>query len=386
MALAPSEEEKGEATQRSDAASRLAARRAAKAAAKAAKRGTAPLVPGAVTKKVEAARSFYQDNARLLLGGIGAGLIAAVLWITFSLQSSKQEREATDQLYTGIEAMNAPVIGPEETPPEDISIDTYPSAPARAEKALAEFQRTAKQFPDSPAARWAALGEANALLQLGKYAEAEKAYQRLIGNEEVDAFLRARASEGAGFALEAQQKYAEAAKRFEQLAEVDQGVHKPLAEYHRARMYVALGDKKKAASLLEALVKAERARPPVEGTRYEGLIADAETLLTELAVELGDPKLRADIPSSSSGTSAAGSGKTGALTQDIVDALRKQLENKQGGEGLSKDIVDALEQQVQTGDTSATTVQVPAPKGGADPQPQPGEPPVPNTPAPAEPK
>lgn len=127
MAVAPSEEEKGEATQRSDAASRLAARRAAKAAAKAAKRGTSPLVPGSVTKKVEAARSFYQDNARLLLGGAGAGLIAAVLWITFSSQSRKQEREATDQLYAGIEAMNAPVIGPDETPPK-----TSRSTPIRA--------------------------------------------------------------------------------------------------------------------------------------------------------------------------------------------------------------------------------------------------------------
>jgi tetratricopeptide (TPR) repeat protein len=384
MGVAPSEEEKGGATQRSDAASRLAARRAAKAAAKAAKRGTAPLVPGAVTKKVEAARSFYQDNARLLLGGIGAGLIAAVLWITFSSQSNKQEREASDQLHTGIEAMNAPVIGPDETPPEDTSIDTYPSAQARAEKARTEFQRTAKSFPDSPAARWAALGEANALLQLGKYAEADKAYQRLIGDDEADAFLRARANEGAGFALEAQQKYAEAAKRFEQLGAIDNGAHKPLADYHGARMYVALGDKKKAAQLLEALVKAERARPPAEGTRYEGLIADAETLLTELSVELDDPKLRADIPSSSSGA-APGGAKTGALTQDIVDALRKQLENKQGGEGLSEEIVNALEQQVQTGDTSATTVQVPAPKGGAA-EPQPGQAPAPATPAPAEPK
>ena len=383
--MAPSEEEKGGATQRSDAASRLAARRAAKAAAKAAKRGTAPLVPGAVTKKVEAARSFYQDNARLLLGGIGAGLIAAVLWITFSSQSRKQEREATDQLHTGIEAMNAPVLGPDETPPEDTSIDTYPSAQARAEKARTEFQRTVKSFPGSPAARWAALGEANALLQLGKYAEADKAYQQLIGDDEADAFVRARANEGAGFALEAQQKYAEAAKRFEQLGDIDQGAHKPLADYHRARMHVALGDKKKAAQLLEALVKAERARPPADGTRYEGLIADAETLLTELSVELDDPKLRADIPSSSSAGAAPGGSKTGALTQDIVDALRKQLENKQGGEGLSEEIVNALEQQVQTGDTSATTVQVPAPKGAAG-QPQPAQAPAPATPAPAEPK
>jgi tetratricopeptide (TPR) repeat protein len=378
MAVAPSEEEKGEPTRRSDAASRLAARRAAKAAAKAAKRGTAPVVPGGVTKRVEAARSFYQDNARLLLGGIGAGLLVAVLWMTFASQMRKQAGEASDQLYSGVEAMIAPVLGPDETPPEDTSIDTYPSAKARAEKALSEFERTEKRFADSAAARWAALGKANALREVGKHAEAEKIYQRLIADKDADGFVCARATEGAGFALEAQQKYAEAEKRFEQLGELDKGAYKPLADYQRARMRMALGDKKKAAELLEALVKAERARPPAEGTRYEGVVSDAETLLAELAVDLGDPKLRVDLPASGGGPSAGG-GQPGALTQDIVDALRKQLENKQGGEGLSKEIVDALDQQVKSGESSSTTVKVPAPKAAAG-APQPG----PAQPAPAE--
>jgi tetratricopeptide (TPR) repeat protein len=369
--VAPSEEEKGETTPRSDAASRLAARRAAKAAAKAAKRGTAPIVPGGVTKKVEAARSFYQDNARLLLGGIGAGLLGAVLWLTFASQVRKQSGEATAQLYAGVETMNAPVLAPDQTPPEDLEVDTYPSAKARAEKARTEFQRTIKSFPDTPAARWAALGEANTLGVLDKHAEAEKAYQKLIADDAAEVFLRARALEGAGYALEAQEKYAEAEKRFEQLAELDQGAHKTLGDYHRARMLSALGQKQKAAELLAALIKAERARPPVEGGRYEGTLADAETLLTELSVALDDPKLRAEIPGASGSAAAGPGGKTGALTQDIVDALRKQLENQQGGEGLSKEIVDALDQQVKTGDSSATTIQVPSPKGaGATPQPE----------------
>ena len=376
MAGAPSEEDKGEATPRSDAASRLAARRAAKAAAKAAKRGTAPIVPGGVTKRVEAARSFYQDNARLLLIGVGAGLLAAVLWITLSSQAAKQGRQATDLLYAGVEAANAPVLGPDQTPPEDSTIDTYPSAEARAQKALAEFKRAIKQFPDARASQWAKLGEANALRELGKHAEAQKAYERVVADKEADSFVRARAVEGAGFALEAQQKYAEAEKRFAQLAELDKEAHKPLGDYHRARMLNALGQKQKAAEVLEALVKAERARPPGEGTRHEGVVSDAETLLSELSVELGNPKLRADIPAASSGATGA----PGGLTQDIVEALRKQLEAGQAqgeGGGLTKEIVDALDQQVKSGESTSTTVKVPAPKG--TPQPPPAE-------APAEPQ
>ena len=62
-------------------------------------------------------------------------------------------------------------------------------------------------------------------------------------------------------------------------------------------MQIALGQKQKAADLLQALLKAEKARPAGEGTRFESVVSDAETLLTELSVELNAPKLRADIPS-----------------------------------------------------------------------------------------
>jgi tetratricopeptide (TPR) repeat protein len=378
MAVAPSEDDKGEVAPRSDAASRLAAKRAAKAAAKAAKRGT-PIVPGGVTKQVDAARSFYQDNARLLLLGLGAGLLAAVLWITVSSHTTRQNREATDLLYAGVEALNAPVLGPEETPPEDSTTDTYPSVKARAEKARAELQRVNKRFAESRAAQWAALGEANTLRDLGKDEEAHKAYERLAANRDADPFVRARAFEGAGFALEAQQKFAEAEKRFAQLAELDKGAHKPLGDYHRARMLIALGQKQQAAKLLEALIKAERARPPAEGVRYEGVIADAETALTELSVALDDPKLRADIPSASSATGAPGA-QPGGLTQDIVEALRKQIESGQaeGKGGLTEEIVEALDQQVKSGKSSSTSAKLPEP-GARPAQPPPAQ-------APAEPK
>jgi tetratricopeptide (TPR) repeat protein len=381
MAEASNEEEKGgSSTPRSDAASRLAARRAAKAAAKASKKGTAPVVPGAVAKQVQAARSFYEDNARLLLGGIGAGLLAAVLWMVISAQMSKKAGEGAAELYKGVEAMNGMVLQAGQEPPEDSDIESFASAKARAEKAHKEFEATAKAQAGSAAGLWAVLGEANTARELGKPADAAKLYEQLIANKDSPEFVKARATEGLGFALEAQQKYADALKRFEELAKIDKGAYKPLADYHSARMHMALGEKQKAADVLEALVKAERARPPAEGTRYENVVADAETLLTELSVELNAPKLRADIPGAGGPHGAEGGG-TG-LTQDIVDALRKQLESGKGGSGVSKEVLDALEHQVQTGQTSGKTVQIPV---GKSQSPQ-GQGTQPSPSAPAEPK
>jgi tetratricopeptide (TPR) repeat protein len=369
MSVAGSEQEKGGATPRSEAASRLAAKRAAKAAAKASKRGTSS-VPPAMAKGVLKARSFYEDNARLLLGGLGVGVLAAIATIAINNHLAKQGREASTALLAGIEATNAPVIASDAVPTEDDSdTETFPTAKARAEKAHAEYGRVIKGFSDSKAASWARLGDANALRELGKPAEAAKLYERLLANSDLDPFLRARAAEGAGFALEAQQKFSEASARFEQLAELDGGAHKPLGDYHRARMLLAQGQKQKAAELLGALVKAERARPPAEGTRFEGVVSDAETLLTELSVELDAPKLRADIPGAvPSPAATVGGQEPGGLTKDIVDALRKQLETGKAGEGFTPEMLEALEKQVDTGKSSTTTVKIPAPKPAPAPE------------------
>ena len=97
---------------------------------------------------------------------------------------------------------------------------------------------------------------------------------------------------------------------------------------------MAQGQPQKAAEVLEALVKAERARPEEQGKRFENVVGDAETLLTELSVELNAPKLRQDLAPAPSAMPAAGrQGSRAALTKDIVEQLRKQLEQGKGGEG-----------------------------------------------------
>jgi hypothetical protein len=374
MAVAQSEEDEGQAAARSSAAARLAARRAAKAAAKASKRGTAPILPTQVGRGVQSARTWYEQHQRTLLLSIVGGALAVVGWFAIASQLDKQAHEAAELLGGALTTAAAPIVPPGSEPPTGPAPEeSYPTAQARAEKARAEFANVSKRFATTTEALWATVGEANALLELGKPAEAEKRFASVAAQKDLEPFLASRALEGLGFALEAQQKFADASQRFAQIGALQHGAYKVISDYHQARMNIALGQKQKAADALQALVKAERARPPGEGVHFDAIVGDAETLLTELSVELNAPKLRADIPSGGGapasphgGGPAAGQGA--ALTQEIIDSLRKQLGTGKGGKGLTKDIVDQLEKQVQSGTSNATTTKVPAPKTGEKPQ------------------
>jgi tetratricopeptide (TPR) repeat protein len=369
MAVAQGEDDKGEAVARNSAAARLAARRAAKAAAKASKRGTAPIMPSRVARGLGATRAYYQSHERAFLIGAGAALLLVALAFVLRTQLGKRGREATELLTSGVATANAPIVAPGEEPQGQTPEESYPNPKARAEKARSEYSALIKRYPDVAATAWARLGEANEQSELGQPEQARKLYAQVLADPDIDSFLRWRALEGIGFALEAQQKYAEAAEHFAQIGTLENGAYKAVADYHRARMLIAQGQKQKAAELLQALVKAERARPAGEGTRFDDLVSEADTRLSELAVELNAPKLRVDLPSTtpttmpSTGPGPAGGTATGTgLTKDIVEALRKQLASGKGGKGLTKEIIDQLDKQVKTGNTSSTSVRIPAPK------------------------
>ena len=210
MAVAQEEEKSGPASASSAAASRLAARRAAKAATKASKRGTAPIVPTTVTRGVTAAKSWFDTHQRTLLFALLGGVALVVAWLVVGTQYGKRDREAADLLSTGLTTANAPIIAPGSEPVGDAPEESYPTAQARAEKTRAAFETTVKRFPDSPAATWAKLGEANALSELGKPSEAQPIYARLLEQKDLAPFVRWRALEGLAYALAAQKKYDEA--------------------------------------------------------------------------------------------------------------------------------------------------------------------------------
>lgn len=347
MAVAQSEDETpegtsgsgGEPQQRSanaSAASRLAARRAAKAAAKAAKKGTASEIPDEVQARVATAAAAYERNSNKLWLLLGGAVVLVAAGFLLSDVFAARNYEAADALEQGLDAARGAIVKEGEEAPQDDDIETFPSVEARAKKAQEAYASVVQKYGDKVAGHWAKLGEANALAQLGKHAEAQKLFATLTGD--ADPYIAGRATEGVAFALEAQGKYAEAASQYEALGKINDGELKPLADYHRARMLVAQGKQRDAATVLATLIKGERAKPEASPTRFPNVVGDAETLLTELSVELDDPSLRAELPK------ARG---TGGGSNDLMEQLRMQLGTGEGGSNqLSPELLEMLQKQL----------------------------------------
>ena len=297
---------------RDSAGSRLAAKRAAKAAQKAAKRGTKTPVEDAA-RTVQEAAHWVDDHRGKIWAGIAAVIAIGVGWVVLANYLSTKDNDAGNALKAAVTINQGIVVPPDETAPEDIIVPTFSSSEERANKALASYREVVKQYGSSKAGHYATLGVANSLLDLGKYAEASAEYTKALELAGTDTFLRSRALEGSGYALEAQQKYPEALKQFEELSRFANGTYRSLADYHRARVLVAQGKPADAKALLESLSKALAATTDIqERERFESSVESAETLLSELG---GRPteKPRVDV------------GGKGGLSQDVLDAIRKQL-------------------------------------------------------------
>lgn len=308
--------ESPDSTQPVSAASRLAAKRAAKAAAKAARKGTDAAPARAAAAGWKRVGGWAEGHRRQLVIAGAAGLVAAAAAILISTQLAARSHGAGAALAAAIDAAHARIVAAGETAPEDALGESFPTARARAEAALARYRKVTANDPDSKAAAWGLLGEANALLELGKADDARKAYARALELGLADPFVQWRATEGLGFAFEAQGKQDDAMRRFEELATIQKGAYRAAGDYHRARLYAAQGKGDKALEILDALFEAEKARATsADAPRLGGVLEDARRLRDETAAVLGKPKRDVEL----------GTGAGGSSQQQILDALRKQL-------------------------------------------------------------
>lgn len=312
---------------RDTAGTRLAAKRAARSAQKAASRGNTNAVEDATRQVAHAAAWLNQHGTKLWLG-VGAVALIGVAWIGLAYYLNTKDNEAGNLLRSAVTITQGIVVAGDDTPPEDVLVPTFTSAKERATKALASYRDVAKRFGDSTAGRYARLGVANSLYELGKPAEASTEYTKLLEVAGSDVLLRARAIEGSGYALEAQQKLPDALKRFEELSKLGNGTYRVLGDYHRARLLVAQNKPAEAKALLEGMSKALAANTNEdERNGFESASESAEVLLQELG---GKPteKPRVNLMNPGGG---------GGLSQDVLDALRKQLAAQPPeGEGDSK--------------------------------------------------
>jgi hypothetical protein len=116
----------------------------------------------------------------------------------------------------------------------------------------------------------AGLALAGELLAQGDGVAAEARYRAYLATgPRQDAAGRLVAQEGLGYALERQNKQAEAAQAFAALAELDQGAYKALALYHQGRLAALAGNDDEARRLLLEAKGIADPRPKDIGTQIE---------------------------------------------------------------------------------------------------------------------
>ncbi len=316
-----------DAPARDTAGSRLAAKRAAKAAQKAAARGTTQPAED-VARSMLWATSWLDKHARTVWAGFGALALVGIGWVVVSMHGAKLDREAGGLLHAAVTTASGIVVSEEEPSPsgEEPLVPTFGTAAERDKKALEAYQAVDKKFPSVAAAHWAKLGEANEELALGKFDQAVPSFTAALAQAGDDTFLRFRTLEGLGFALENSGKSDQALKRFEELGRLDNGAYKTVADYQRARILASTGKRDEARKVLEALTKASADKPAAENDKFPSVTESAQTLLQELGGQRSDKQPQLDLSAL-----GAGGGNNPALTQQIMDALRKQLAAKKSG-------------------------------------------------------
>lgn len=282
---------------------RLAARKAAKAAQKAADKGRVPLAQSKFKEFMAQLGQWAAGQQRAIVIALAATALVAGSVSAWTYYSSKTGSEAASLLKKAVETSLTPVrtgtVDEEQKVNPDV--DPFESVEARAGSAVKEFSAVRTQYPRSRVAAWARIGEGNALLGLGKYSEAVEAFKEAVrqGQAQENAYVRYRALEGLGFALEAEKKFPEAATQFQELAKLADGAYKPYADYYLAKVRLSEGQKDGAVKLLGQLLANLDRMSPEQRIHFNFVTTQATAKLFELGY---DPnKIKAQLGNAASG-------------------------------------------------------------------------------------
>jgi tetratricopeptide (TPR) repeat protein len=270
---------------------RYAARLGAKAARKAADRGKRPVVINKFAEIANGIGDWLKERQKLVLWATAAGIVIVVIAATWYAITGKTDREAAVLLKKAVTTAQAMVLSEENALDQKERVESYASSEEKAKKSLESYRAVLSKYSKSAAAAWSKLGEANSLFELGKFEEAQKSYEQALQMADNNSYVKWRALEGAGFALEANDKYAQAATYFEKIASVADGAYKPESEYHVARMQLAQGDRDPATKKLVALFKELKKRESEHEVNHLFVRAETEMRLRELGVDPDEIKV-----------------------------------------------------------------------------------------------
>ncbi|MBW2261557.1 MAG: hypothetical protein JRG91_06235 [Deltaproteobacteria bacterium] len=209
-----------------------------------------------ISKSAEFSELMVVHKRKILIGvAVAVGLlVAGSAYYVFNeeraLTSSQGMMEALDVLSRPVKTVQL-FSGSSEGEDEE----SFASLHEKDEATQKAFHEAVEKASSAPVKRMAILGEAQALLGLGKYEEAAGAYQLFIDSPEGAETFLFLAYEGLGLALEGQGKLDEATKQFKTLGGVGDGKYEPLALYHQARILESQEKKAEAKDVYASLAK-----------------------------------------------------------------------------------------------------------------------------------
>lgn len=210
--------------------------------------------PDAFQELGHEAQDWIVEHRSLIINVVGFALIGGIVYAAVDYFSTRSETRASQQLGAALELLERPVVAPVDgvsptlAPGEPAPFKTAQEKDEAVVKALTEFRAA---HGGSQAATTAALPLGKAQLRLGSHEPAVSSFDAFIKDAPQDEPLRAAAFEGKGYAFEAQKKYDEALKAFEEMSKVKTGDYlQGMGDYHRARILIQQGKKDEAAALL----------------------------------------------------------------------------------------------------------------------------------------
>ncbi|MEZ4374578.1 MAG: tetratricopeptide repeat protein [Polyangiaceae bacterium] len=251
-----SEEEEEDIRKIRDRNKRLRAKAAAKRrqrrrqeAAQAVGLDAGEMVDDVLARSSAKAGRFIKNNFKVLQWVIIVGLVGTVGWYVYSYVHKQEEAKATDALMKGIRAENG-ITEDQQQMPEEMGVQTFKDHAERLKAAEEAYRAALKDAAEPAGQALAHLGLAGVLFDQGKYDDAKSEYDTVLGSalSGVDLDVQARATEGAGLAIEAKGDKKAAGELYKKLEGIEG--YKPLGQYHQARLALEAGDKEGAKKLL----------------------------------------------------------------------------------------------------------------------------------------
>jgi hypothetical protein len=245
---------------RADAAKARARRKREREAASAIGLDAAEMVDDALVRFTDKVSRLARRHWNSIQWVIGIGVLGWVGFQVYTWRRATVNAEVSDALYDAVSIEHGRTGDPAEQgkPSANGIIDPTPifeNDAARLSAATLRYAEVAERKPDLPAAGFARIGQAGALLEQGKADEARTAFDAVAktGGAEKSPELRGGAIEGRALSLEAKSDIAGAVAAFEELGNVPGFENRAL--YQQARLKHLQGDDTASKALLNKLFK-----------------------------------------------------------------------------------------------------------------------------------